>query len=96
MRAEVCVKVKSRGSCSMKNSVGAAAVYTLTRLLGWEVIAEDETKEADNNLSLPNLDSSPGASGHKGHSSSGKQSNTIAFAPHSEHFGFQRFSPFVF
>ncbi|XP_076878045.1 transcription initiation factor TFIID subunit 7 isoform X2 [Brachyhypopomus gauderio] len=36
----------------------------------WEVIAEDESKEADNNLSLSNLDSSPGASGHKGHGSS--------------------------
>lgn len=43
----------------------------LTWLLGWEVIAEDETKEADNNLSLSNLDSSPGTSGHKGHDSSG-------------------------
>ncbi|XP_030621797.1 transcription initiation factor TFIID subunit 7 [Chanos chanos] len=38
----------------------------------WEVIAEDETKEADNNGSLANLDSSPGTSGHKtGHGSSG-------------------------
>ncbi|MCI4379880.1 hypothetical protein PGIGA_G00233550 [Pangasianodon gigas] len=36
----------------------------------WEVIAEDETKETDNNLSLSNLDSSPGTSGHKGHDSS--------------------------
>ncbi|XP_060741215.1 transcription initiation factor TFIID subunit 7 isoform X1 [Tachysurus vachellii] len=36
----------------------------------WEVIAEDETKEADNNLSLSNLDSSPGTAGHKGHESS--------------------------
>lgn len=36
----------------------------------WEVIAEDESKEADNNLSLSNLDSSPGTSGHKGHGSS--------------------------
>ncbi|KAL6480108.1 hypothetical protein MHYP_G00111410 [Metynnis hypsauchen] len=36
----------------------------------WEVIAEDETKEADNNLSLSNLDSSPGVSGHKSHGSS--------------------------
>ncbi|XP_062855960.1 transcription initiation factor TFIID subunit 7 [Trichomycterus rosablanca] len=33
----------------------------------WEVIAEDETKEADNNLTI--LDS-PGTSGHKGHGSS--------------------------
>uniref|UniRef100_A0AAY5K351 TAFII55 protein conserved region domain-containing protein n=1 Tax=Esox lucius TaxID=8010 RepID=A0AAY5K351_ESOLU len=31
----------------------------------WEVIAEDETKEADNHGSLANLDSSPGTSGHK-------------------------------
>ncbi|XP_005992058.1 transcription initiation factor TFIID subunit 7 [Latimeria chalumnae] len=32
----------------------------------WEVIAEDETKEADNHGSLPSLDaSSPGMSGHK-------------------------------
>ncbi|KAK3536169.1 hypothetical protein QTP70_032724, partial [Hemibagrus guttatus] len=36
----------------------------------WEVIAEDETKEIDNNLSLSNLDSSPGTSGNKGHDSS--------------------------
>ncbi|KAM9469994.1 transcription initiation factor TFIID subunit 7 isoform 1-T2 [Clarias gariepinus] len=36
----------------------------------WEVIAEDETKETDNNLSLSNLDSSPGTSEHKGHDSS--------------------------
>ncbi|XP_028671748.1 transcription initiation factor TFIID subunit 7 isoform X3 [Erpetoichthys calabaricus] len=37
----------------------------------WEVIAEDETKEADNHGSLANLDSSPGTSGHKiGHGSS--------------------------
>lgn len=36
----------------------------------WEVIAEDESKEADNNLSLSNLDSSPGTTGHKGHGSS--------------------------
>lgn len=35
------------------------------------MIAEDETKETDNNLSLSNLDSSPGTSGHKGHDSSG-------------------------
>ncbi|XP_031413823.1 transcription initiation factor TFIID subunit 7 [Clupea harengus] len=36
----------------------------------WEVIAEDESKEAENNGSLPNLDSSPGTSGHKmGHGS---------------------------
>uniref|UniRef100_A0A4W4H3M3 TAFII55 protein conserved region domain-containing protein n=1 Tax=Electrophorus electricus TaxID=8005 RepID=A0A4W4H3M3_ELEEL len=39
----------------------------------WEVIAEDETKETDNNLSLSNLDSSPGASGHKGHGSSAQR-----------------------
>lgn len=40
---------------------------------GWEVIAEDESKEADQNSSLANLDSSPGTSGHKmGHGSSGK------------------------
>ncbi|MGH0160278.1 UNVERIFIED_CONTAM: hypothetical protein FKN15_053114 [Acipenser sinensis] len=39
--------------------------------IGWEVIAEDETKEADNHGSLANLDSSPGTSGHKlGHGSS--------------------------
>uniref|UniRef100_A0A8C7ZJV1 TAF7 RNA polymerase II, TATA box binding protein (TBP)-associated factor n=1 Tax=Oryzias sinensis TaxID=183150 RepID=A0A8C7ZJV1_9TELE len=37
----------------------------------WEVIAEDESKEADQNSSLANLDSSPGTSGHKmGHGSS--------------------------
>uniref|UniRef100_A0A671MS28 Transcription initiation factor TFIID subunit 7-like n=1 Tax=Sinocyclocheilus anshuiensis TaxID=1608454 RepID=A0A671MS28_9TELE len=36
----------------------------------WEVIAEDEAKEPDNNLSLSNLESSPGTSGHKGHGSS--------------------------
>lgn len=36
----------------------------------WEVIAEDETKEPDNSLSLSNLESSPGTSGHKGHGSS--------------------------
>ncbi|XP_001369129.2 transcription initiation factor TFIID subunit 7 [Monodelphis domestica] len=38
----------------------------------WEVIAEDETKEADNQVSLAGLDiSSPGMSGHKqGHGSS--------------------------
>ncbi|XP_051877989.1 transcription initiation factor TFIID subunit 7 isoform X1 [Pristis pectinata] len=37
----------------------------------WEVIAEDETKEVENQGSLPNLDSSsPGSSGHKqGHTS---------------------------
>ncbi len=39
---------------------------------GWEVIAEDETKEPDNSLSLSNLESSPGTSGHKGHGSSGE------------------------
>ncbi|TRY60117.1 hypothetical protein DNTS_006432 [Danionella cerebrum] len=32
---------------------------------GWEVIAEDESKEPDNSLSLSNLESSPGTSGHK-------------------------------
>ncbi|TRY60119.1 hypothetical protein DNTS_006432 [Danionella cerebrum] len=31
----------------------------------WEVIAEDESKEPDNSLSLSNLESSPGTSGHK-------------------------------
>uniref|UniRef100_A0A7N8WUC1 TAF7 RNA polymerase II, TATA box binding protein (TBP)-associated factor n=1 Tax=Mastacembelus armatus TaxID=205130 RepID=A0A7N8WUC1_9TELE len=37
----------------------------------WEVIAEDESKEADQHGSLANLDSSPGTSGHKlGHGSS--------------------------
>lgn len=36
----------------------------------WEIIAEDETKEPDNSLSLSNLESSPGTSGHKGHGSS--------------------------
>lgn len=42
-------------------------------LSGWEVIAEDETKEVDNHGSLTSLDiSSPGMSGHKqGHGSSG-------------------------
>lgn len=54
----------------IKNSRNGSTV-TLTWLLGWEVIAEDETKETDNNLSLSNLDSSPGTSGHKGHDSSG-------------------------
>ncbi|NWJ11881.1 TAF7 factor, partial [Crypturellus undulatus] len=41
-------------------------------LPGWEVIAEDETKEVDNHGSLTSLDiSSPGMSGHKqGHGSS--------------------------
>lgn len=40
---------------------------------GWEIIAEDESKEADQHGSLANLDSSPGTSGHKmGHGSSGK------------------------
>ncbi|NWX97287.1 TAF7 factor, partial [Nothoprocta ornata] len=40
--------------------------------VGWEVIAEDETKEVDNHGSLTSLDiSSPGMSGHKqGHGSS--------------------------
>lgn len=43
------------------------------RCSGWEVIAEDESKEADQHGSLGNLDSSPGTSGHKmGHGSSGK------------------------
>ncbi|XP_056625045.1 transcription initiation factor TFIID subunit 7 [Triplophysa dalaica] len=36
----------------------------------WEIIAEDESKEPDNSLSLSNLESSPGTSGHKGHGSS--------------------------
>uniref|UniRef100_A0A673GUV6 TAF7 RNA polymerase II, TATA box binding protein (TBP)-associated factor n=1 Tax=Sinocyclocheilus rhinocerous TaxID=307959 RepID=A0A673GUV6_9TELE len=36
----------------------------------WEVIAEDEAKEPDNSLSLSNLESSPGTSGHKDHGSS--------------------------
>lgn len=40
---------------------------------GWEIIAEDESKEADQHSSLANLDSSPGTSGHKmGHGPSGK------------------------
>jgi len=39
---------------------------------GWEVIAEDETKEADQHGSLANLDSSPGTSMHKGHGSTGR------------------------
>ncbi|KAM6953159.1 transcription initiation factor TFIID subunit 7-like [Aplochiton taeniatus] len=40
----------------------------------WEVIAEDETKEADNHGTLANLDSSPGTSGHKmGHGSSAQR-----------------------
>ncbi|KAG9338627.1 hypothetical protein JZ751_025465 [Albula glossodonta] len=40
----------------------------------WEVIAEDETKEADNHGSLANLDASPGTSGHKtGHGSSAQR-----------------------
>uniref|UniRef100_A0A3B5MDK6 TAF7 RNA polymerase II, TATA box binding protein (TBP)-associated factor n=1 Tax=Xiphophorus couchianus TaxID=32473 RepID=A0A3B5MDK6_9TELE len=38
---------------------------------GWEIIAEDESKEADQHGSLANLDSSPGTSGHKmGHGAS--------------------------
>ncbi|KFP66299.1 Transcription initiation factor TFIID subunit 7, partial [Cariama cristata] len=45
---------------------------TLCVTCGWEVIAEDETKEVDNHGSLTSLDiSSPGMSGHKqGHGSS--------------------------
>uniref|UniRef100_A0AAY4EG40 TAFII55 protein conserved region domain-containing protein n=1 Tax=Denticeps clupeoides TaxID=299321 RepID=A0AAY4EG40_9TELE len=40
----------------------------------WEVIAEDESKEAEINGSLGNLDSSPGTSGHKmGHGSSAQR-----------------------
>ncbi|KAF3694052.1 Transcription initiation factor TFIID subunit 7 [Channa argus] len=40
----------------------------------WEVIAEDESKEADQHGSLANLDSSPGTSGHKmGHGSSAQR-----------------------
>ncbi|KAJ8281713.1 hypothetical protein COCON_G00042320 [Conger conger] len=40
----------------------------------WEVIPEDDTKEADNHGSLANLDSSPGTSGHKmGHGSSAQR-----------------------
>lgn len=51
-------------------------LFPLTHLFllsGWEVIAEDETKEADNHGSLTSLDiSSPGMSGHKqAHGSSG-------------------------
>lgn len=41
---------------------------------GWEIIAEDESKEGDQHGSLANLDSSPGTSGHKmGHGSSGEK-----------------------
>lgn len=49
-------------------------VYTLTwRNSGWEIIAEDESKDADQHGSLGNLDSSPGTSSHKmGHGSSGE------------------------
>uniref|UniRef100_A0A3Q3F2Y9 TAF7 RNA polymerase II, TATA box binding protein (TBP)-associated factor n=1 Tax=Labrus bergylta TaxID=56723 RepID=A0A3Q3F2Y9_9LABR len=40
----------------------------------WEIIAEDESKEADQHGSLANLDSSPGTSGHKmGHGSSAQR-----------------------
>lgn len=40
---------------------------------GWEIIAEDESKDADQHGSLGNLDSSPGTSSHKmGHGSSGE------------------------
>jgi len=40
----------------------------------WEVINEDESKEADQHGSLANLDSSPGTSGHKmGHGSSAQR-----------------------
>ena len=54
-----------------------SVLSALTWCPGWEVIAEDETKEADNHGSLANLDSSPGTSGHKmGHGSSGKSTQT--------------------
>uniref|UniRef100_A0A671VG57 TAF7 RNA polymerase II, TATA box binding protein (TBP)-associated factor n=1 Tax=Sparus aurata TaxID=8175 RepID=A0A671VG57_SPAAU len=40
----------------------------------WEIINEDESKEADQHGSLANLDSSPGTSGHKmGHGSSAQR-----------------------
>lgn len=63
-------------SCSFWLSAPFPFVFSLTHLLqlsGWEVIAEDETKEVDNHGSLTSLDiSSPGMSGHKqGHGSSG-------------------------
>ncbi|NWX66860.1 TAF7 factor, partial [Promerops cafer] len=56
-------------------AVSVLPVFPLTHLFllsGWEVIAEDETKEVDNHGSLTSLDiSSPGMSGHKqGHGSS--------------------------
>ncbi|NXB81616.1 TAF7 factor, partial [Donacobius atricapilla] len=56
-------------------AVSVPPLFPLTRLFllsGWEVIAEDETKEVDNHGSLTSLDiSSPGMSGHKqGHGSS--------------------------
>lgn len=53
---------------------GIIDIWTLTLWSGWEVINEDETKEPDNSLSLSNLESSPGNSGHKGHGSSGEWS----------------------
>ncbi|NWR52018.1 TAF7 factor, partial [Regulus satrapa] len=56
-------------------AVSVLPLFPLTHLFllsGWEVIAEDETKEVDNHGSLTSLDiSSPGMSGHKqGHGSS--------------------------
>ncbi|NXC80210.1 TAF7 factor, partial [Cercotrichas coryphoeus] len=56
-------------------AVSVLPLFPLTHLCllsGWEVIAEDETKEVDNHGSLTSLDiSSPGMSGHKqGHGSS--------------------------
>jgi len=59
-------------------------LFPLTRLFllsGWEVIAEDETKEVDNHGSLTSLDiSSPGMSGHKqGHGSSGALGKAVGF-----------------
>lgn len=40
---------------------------------GWEIIAEDESKDTDQHGALANLDSSPGTSGIKmGHGASGQ------------------------
>lgn len=52
----------------------------LILLSGWEVIAEDETKEADNHGSLTSLDiSSPGMSGHKQGHGSGAVGKAVVF-----------------
>ncbi|NWI63685.1 TAF7 factor, partial [Todus mexicanus] len=56
---------------SVRILLGGRKAQVGGRKLGWEVIAEDETKEVDNHGSLTSLDISPGMSGHKqGHGSS--------------------------